>query len=581
MLEPLPLDAVSALQAAFARRIDAAVEKAVGPGGEPERREALRTHLIASARFGRSLDPHAAAEMAAKPAAEIDANTRSMRDPLGGFTRGLIRLHGKLRSREARYDAAFGAEDRLYFPLLPQASPVERRVAAALAERGWRVTDYAAGKATDSAGKQQFRIGKLLAGVDAGLAEEFAHDASRTGEALVLCLSRAPLDIARMSTARGWWSCMARNGPNFRYVKRDVRAGTLVAYLVRQSDPELHDPLARILLKPFESRDGHAPATVLVAGKPYGLSNDRFVATAQALAAGLSAQAPSGRYRLTRGLYADSLSESQMHLQPGSPAQGMLDLLGIDWRRDETGALHVDDDLDLSPLKLRCLPDLSAVHVHGRLICAGTPLASLQGMPQRIDGDIYLAGNALTDLKGAPAEVRGNLNVQGNRLVTLEGGPARVGGAFDCGRNRLVDLAGAPQVGGDFICDDNGLRSLRGAPERVPGRFACQNNRLTSLQHGPAAVRHYIAYGNALTDLKGMGSVAIAVDVSQNALVSLEGAPPSIRGQFHCTKNPLRSLQYAPQDFHSLVCDEGVFSGPAQLTAAWRRPPRRGICVEL
>jgi hypothetical protein len=54
-----------------------------------------------------------------------------------------------------------------------------------------------------------------------------------------------------MSTGRGWSSCMAADGMHSRYLPRDIRHGTLVAYLVSEKDPDILEPLARVLIKPY------------------------------------------------------------------------------------------------------------------------------------------------------------------------------------------------------------------------------------------------------------------------------------------------------------------------------------------
>ena len=65
------------------------------------------------------------------------------------------------------------------------------------------------------------------------------------------------------------------------------------------------------------------------------------------------------------------------------------------------------------------------------------------------------------------------------QLESLEGAPQKVDGNFVCSDNGLQSLAGAPQkVFGDFNCSDNGLQSLAGAPQEIGGEFQCDEFQL-------------------------------------------------------------------------------------------------------
>ena len=66
-------------------------------------------------------------------------------------------------------------------------------------------------------------------------------------------LSRGAIDIAGMSTDRGWDSCMDLDGNQMHkmYVKKDVEHGTLIAYLIKKKDTNLQEPLGRVLIKPY------------------------------------------------------------------------------------------------------------------------------------------------------------------------------------------------------------------------------------------------------------------------------------------------------------------------------------------
>lgn len=69
---------------------------------------------------------------------------------------------------------------------------------------------------------------------------------------LMIVLSNHSYDIAGMSTDRKWTSCMnIITGSNAKWVKEDIKWGTVVAYLIEADDKNIENPLGRILIKPY------------------------------------------------------------------------------------------------------------------------------------------------------------------------------------------------------------------------------------------------------------------------------------------------------------------------------------------
>ena len=83
-------------------------------------------------------------------------------------------------------------------------------------------------------------------------------------------ISKAPEDVAGMSTDRRWTSCMRlpgyiikdkegnkkvdnEGGERHDALEYDVKYGTLVAYLIKKDDKQIKDPIARIAIKPFHN----------------------------------------------------------------------------------------------------------------------------------------------------------------------------------------------------------------------------------------------------------------------------------------------------------------------------------------
>ncbi len=164
------------------------------------------------------------------------------------------------REPDAQLEDVFGGEERIYLSIKGDDAPARKVIAAALAVMppvragdiaGYRITDWSGGYATDHTGKQNFRIGKLLREHAPALLDSFTK---RTTENLMVVVSRNLDDIARASTNRAWHSCAgAGRGALDAYTKmpQGVRHGMLIAYLVSDSDPDINDPLARVMLYPF------------------------------------------------------------------------------------------------------------------------------------------------------------------------------------------------------------------------------------------------------------------------------------------------------------------------------------------
>ena len=145
-------------------------------------------------------------------------------------------------------------------------------IVKALDSKGYAVEDYLTGIAVSKKdGKRKAKIGKLL-NKEPDLKKLFDSDNQRhgsktsTAEFLVV-ISRHPYDIAGMSTGRGWTSCMnIVDGCNKHYVIRDVKYGTLVAYLVRANDKNINKPMGRVRIYAFV--DEKDPARIMFVREP-------------------------------------------------------------------------------------------------------------------------------------------------------------------------------------------------------------------------------------------------------------------------------------------------------------------------
>lgn len=96
---------------------------------------------------------------------------------------------------------------------------------------------------------------------------EFRKAANKAEDSLQIVISRHRNDIGGMSTGRDWDSCMTLPnfengiaydaGQNHKYIIKDFKHHTLVAYLTKKGDNSISEPLGRTLIKKFVNTNGH------------------------------------------------------------------------------------------------------------------------------------------------------------------------------------------------------------------------------------------------------------------------------------------------------------------------------------
>ncbi len=337
----LPVDAVRSLHERFMKGIEEKVVKAL-PEDAPDydvRKLLLKELLLATARKAIELRPETLTRLAkegheaiVKAKRDADASLHSAQInewssyPSPGFSPEQEKKLHDAAAKRREDDAVkqlFEGQDRLYLKIKQgieaPKSRVHQDIDIYLSLRGYKISDYVGGYATDAAGKQQFRIGKLLK--DTKFYQPFTEDASRTLGNLVVVVSRKAEDIARMSTGRAWGSCMGSGGFNFKYVPKDIEKGTMIAYLISEKDPDIKNPLARILIKPFVEKKGTLGAltaaamkvfgvvrpmeTIYVPDKTYGIHNEAFTAAVHKFVEDKLNASKEGKFVLPAGLYAD------------------------------------------------------------------------------------------------------------------------------------------------------------------------------------------------------------------------------------------------------------------------------------
>ena len=261
------------------------------------------------------------------------------------------------RKISPRVAAFFGEEDRLYFPLpaVSDVSQTQQSIAQLLEKQPQRysIADWQKGLATDQAGKQVFKIGKLLAPLDDTLYKAFQEDPSRLpNNKMLVVISRRADDIARASTNRAWTSCNSPNNPYggaFDAMEAGIKNGMLIAYLISENDPDILNPLGRVLIKPFDRWSASElrgnfnfmsdmwggllgkqtpQRQFYVVDKPYGLNSAQFVQAVYDIIQAPLNKNTLGHYHVNdKKFYCDAWEKAIVH------SGGNIEVIG--WRHHD------------------------------------------------------------------------------------------------------------------------------------------------------------------------------------------------------------------------------------------------------
>jgi hypothetical protein len=188
---------------------------------------------------------------------EINRHEKQLeQDPWSWRSRFALNRKFNKRAEAPLAAQTFGDDERIYLKLEPlsiEQSIIYDDVDTYISKRGYKMDDYIKGYVRDEAGKQRFKIGKLIKD-NPYLLERFSKDEVRSSVSKYVVISRNKQDLERISTGRGWSSCMAADGAYKEKMPNIIGSMTLVAYLINENDPEINDPLGRLLLKPCDKR---------------------------------------------------------------------------------------------------------------------------------------------------------------------------------------------------------------------------------------------------------------------------------------------------------------------------------------
>jgi hypothetical protein len=214
---------------------------------------------------------------------------------------------------KSKYADLFGGKYRIYIPLGEKSKDIRSNpeVEAFIKHAGYEIEDYLTGIASKDNGKRKVRIGKLLS-KEPELKKLFDNDSSRNSSQseYIVVISRHPYDIAGMTSGRAWedQSCMnLDNGGKKHYVPLDIKEGTLIAYLIKNTDKNIESPSARVLIKPFINLDGSEEIAFGVEEKVYGKPSPEFQQTVVDWANEINKKKKlNGIFELNDKLYNDS-----------------------------------------------------------------------------------------------------------------------------------------------------------------------------------------------------------------------------------------------------------------------------------
>lgn len=457
----LSADSVQELHAKFAARMAALVDQALPGCDDAALKAAAHDYCIAASRTRAKLTAKSLAEEAAQGTAhlqqsaaqmlsghaELEQNiTRRQRETarvlqsmaqkasgfsLKQFAQNMVDMltPGRKNAAAPAEAPAFDANDRVYFRLDDAStSPVQPLVEEYCAQRGYTVTDYTAGRALDGR-KNEWKIGKILKDND-GLLQAYFNDPARASKNLMVVITKDVGDIARGSFNRGWESCRADAASAVRYAVDEVQAGVMSAYLVSADDPDIHNPLARINIKPYDKivdrGDSYRPAvdkrdTIYAAFNPIGLHHPGFVDAVNRYVEETYNLGKTGRYALRDG--CERYQEFERRTRLPQDAQEALEMLGVKYAVED-GVVTVKGNIDMSNLGLARLPDLTKVRCLGRIDVSSNRLLTLEGLPQGSVMELEARKNLLVCFAGAPARVLGCFDYRDNPwLMTTHGAP--------------------------------------------------------------------------------------------------------------------------------------------------------------
>lgn len=198
-----------------------------------------------------------------------------------------------------------------------------------LKKHSYIIKDYGKGICVTDMDQREFKIGRILNrfNADPEVKRNFENGISRENAKnsltpMKITISRNPYDVAAMSTARGWSSCMSlSDGCNSHYVYKDVAKGTCIAYLHSADDPDIENPTSRILLKKFKKNNSRKRVdhVLIPESRSYGATVREFVDFVQKWAEDSFPLNEDCILKFQEDLYNDGVGRDRHYVSINSP----------------------------------------------------------------------------------------------------------------------------------------------------------------------------------------------------------------------------------------------------------------------
>jgi hypothetical protein len=253
------------------------------------------------------------------------------------------------------FDGWFGGQDRIYIPYIVK-SKIEKNdeiVIDYLKKSGYIVDEKGYMEGFCSDGKRKIRIGKAIEIIGRKKAKEYLtkdstkkdrdldyektikeetkniisifekSPARQSGDKKVvydsdninvnnvkIVISQNSEDVAKMSTGRNWESCMTLGtGQYYSDVFCEIKAGALIAYLIKNNDDEIEHPLSRILIRRYVNAEGVSIA--LPESRMYGMNSRNFYLNVKEWLDQKQQSLPKGAYTRRGGTWTDKLPKKE------------------------------------------------------------------------------------------------------------------------------------------------------------------------------------------------------------------------------------------------------------------------------
>ncbi len=318
----------------------------------------------------------------------------------------------------------FEGKNRIYLPFkfdVPDINPDPSIRYVLWNSGGYKITNYLEGYCEKDG--RTFRIGKVLNKLNRlDLLKVFNEDPSRAiqNKELLICISKHPYDIAGMSTDRGWTSCMdLYYGEHRRYVSKEIKAGTFIAYLIDVNDKNIRSPHGRVNIKPYVN---------LSKNMAWGLSevcygsmlddsalSSKFIESVSEWV-NSKANKTKGVYSLAGGVYSN---EAVDVITVGKDVENNLFEWNIDMDRfGENGEYTLNIDSPLNIKEFKGFEELFGFEIKeikgGLYFDRRHSLTSVSNLPERIGGSLdFEYCTSLTSISDFPKLLEGVLYTEG------------------------------------------------------------------------------------------------------------------------------------------------------------------------